>query len=331
MKKKNILLTIISSSMLLLSSVSHGYYFYYANNLDSQGRPLPSKIAIAVYPSEKKFKQFLKDQQVSQQAQGYIIKYGPVFGKVSGKIAAPLVTAAVAVETGNPAVAQAAGKVTEAGLELCGKGAAKLAKALAKPLRGLQQQIEANHYHERLYMGRHSSKHPNPVCRDLKSMKKKDKITEDSPKPLYVVAFNIDAQAGQDYQVLFNKYLYPMGPEPYEGKYYTGKGKARGGPFASYVVQTYYQDEEIYEDGERIQDAYGNYIKDPETGEYVTKKIPVMDPTTGKQKVEARLVADFIMIHDRGGIDCSMAGKNPDNAPDQGGTLATDTIEKKGE
>ena len=320
-------LTLLSLA-LLISSQSFGYYFYYANNVDTKGRRLPSKIAIAVYSSESKFKQFLKDQAVSDKSRGYIIKYGPVFGKITGKLLAPVVNAAVTAETGSKGAGSAAAKVTQLGLEFWGKGMAIVTQKMTKPLRSIQQIIESNHYHERLYMGKDGSKYPNPRCRSLSSIKKDDNITEDKPKPFYVVVFNQDKDAGPDYQVLFNKYLYPMGPNPYEGQYYTGAGKARGGPFASYVIQTSFQETPVYKDGARIKDAQGSLVKDPETGDYVTEKVAVIDPSTGEQKIDVQLVADFTMFHDRGGVDCSAAGKNPGNAPDQGGTLATDTTEE---
>ena len=205
---------------------------------------------------------------------------------------------------------------------------ALVTEQMTKPLRSIQQKIESSHYHELLYMGKDDKKHHNPRCRPLSSMKKDDGITEDKPKPIYVVVFNQDKDAGPDYQVLFNKYLYPMGPNPYQSHYYTGAGKARGGPFASYGILTYFQEIPVYKDGVPVKAKDGTLIMDPNTGDYVTEKLPVIDSTTGKQKIDVQLVVDFTMIHDRGGVDCSTAGKNPGNAPDQGGTLATDTTKE---
>jgi len=322
-------LTLLALTLLMSCQSSFGFYFFFANNTDPKGRRLPSKIAIAVYPSEKKFKQFLKDQRVSDKSRHIIIKYGPIFGKVTGKLAAPVVEAAVTVGTGgNIFAGMAAGGVTQQGMVLWWKGVGIVAKVMGGPIRTLQQKIESVYYYPGLKAGINTSKFQNPVCKPLKSMAKKEhlKLSEDKPKPMYVVIYNLDTSAGKDYEILFNKYLYPMGPNPEKGKFYTGAGKARGGPFASWVITTHYVDTPVFVEGVPIKDASGKLIIDPETGDYVKEKKPLIDSKTGKQKIDSKVVADLTMIHDRGGIDCETAGKNQNNAPDQGGTLATDTM-----
>jgi len=324
----------IAALAMLIGCQNFGFYFYFTHNEpDKQGRPLPSKVAVAVYESEKKFKQFLKDQLVSDKSRGFIIKYGPIYGKVAGKLAAPVVEAIVKSQSNSSAAAKAAGKVTQKGMQYWWSGIALIAKAMGGPIRTLQQHIESTYHFNRMHAGHEDEKHPNPVCRSLESMAKKKNfgLNEDRPKPIYVVVFNTDKKVGKDYEVLFNKYLYPMGPDPYNGNYYTGTGKARGGPFASWTITTRYEDTPLFMDGIPVKDAQGNLIIDPDTGDYITEKKPVIDPNTGQQKIESKIVADLTMIHDRGGIDCSTAGKNLHNAPDQGGTLATDTTQKNKE
>ncbi len=268
----------------------------------------------------------MKDQHISDKSRGFIIKYGPIYGKIVSKLAAPVVAAAVAGETGSKGAGKAAGKVTEQGIQYWWKGIALIAKLMAGPIRTWQQKIESKYYFDKMYpMGPGESHDNNPRCRDLKSMAQSKRLglTEDKPKPMYLVVYNIDKKAGKDYEILFNKNIYPMGPDPAKGKYYTGKGKARGGPFASWIITARYEDTPVFVNGVPVKDKSGNLVIDPDTGDFVTEKIEVMDPKTGKQKIQSKLVADLHMLHDRGGVergDCRTAGNNPGNAPDQGGT-----------
>ncbi len=302
-----------------------GYYFYYANNADPKGRRLPKKIAIGVYKSKEAFEEFLKRQFIKSKARKYIIKYGALFGALNCKVVGVIVEGAVLAETGSPSLAHTSERATEEGLKLLKQGITQLARVLSGPIRTWQQKSEANHYHEKLYMGKDAKGSHNPCCRSVESMnkamreksKEKWSLTEDEPRPLYVVVYNLDTKAGKDYEILFNKSLYPMGANPYNGDYFKGAGNARGGPFASWVIQTAYQETPVYTDGVPVKDTSGNLIIDSETGDYVTEKVPVIDYSTGEQKIDVRLVADLTMMHDRGGIDCSTNGKNLGNAPDQ--------------